>query len=259
MTTDQINPDQPDDGDDEPDEASAGNGRPFGFWLKLVDRRISEELESLFAADGITRRDWRLLNLLAGTARDERLAERLRAKPHALHRLAERGWVEGFPPELTDAGRDARDRLEGQVGALRERIAGAVSPEDFATTLRSLGAIARELGWDESQPLPRGRRGGRRFGFGARHGFGHRFGGEAPHFAPHEFGPHRGFSPFEGFGPRPGFGARSGFGGRPAPQDVHVHVHVHDDRHGERHDDRHESRKGKGHGHRHHDRPRTDA
>lgn len=252
MTTDQINPDQPDDRDDATAEASAGNDRPFGFWLKLVDRRISEEMEALFAADGISRRDWRLLNLLAGTARDERLAERLHAKPHALHRLVERGWVAGFPPELTDAGRDARDRLEGQVSALRERIAGAVPPEDFATTLRSLESIARELGWDESQPLPRGRRGGRRFGFGTRHGFGRRFGAEAPgHFAPHEgFGPHRGFGPHESFGPRPGFGARPGFGGRPTPQDVHVHVHVHDERH--------EGRKAKGHGRRHHDRPGTD-
>ena len=52
-------------------------------------------MEALFAADGITRRDWRMLNLLAGEARDERLAERLRAKPHALHRLAERGWIDG--------------------------------------------------------------------------------------------------------------------------------------------------------------------
>ena len=29
--------------------------RPFGFWLKVVDRRISAEMEALFAADGITR------------------------------------------------------------------------------------------------------------------------------------------------------------------------------------------------------------
>ena len=73
---------------------------------------------------------------------------------------------------LTDAGREARDRLEGQVSALRERVAGAVSAEDFATTLRSLEAIARELGWDESQPMPRGHRGGRRHGFGGWHGAG---------------------------------------------------------------------------------------
>ena len=186
MTTDQINPDQPDRSDHERPEASAGPDRPFGFWLKLVDRRISEEMEMLFAADGITRRDWRILNLLAGEALDERLADRLRARPHALHGLAERGWITGAPPVITEAGREARDRLEGQVTALRERVAGAVSAEDFATTLRSLEAIARELGWDESHPMPRGHRGGRRHGFGGwrgaklHHGFGQAPASKAP-------------------------------------------------------------------------------
>ena len=51
MTTDQITPDQPDRSDEEPTAASAGTDRPFGFWLKVVDRRLSEEMETLFAAD----------------------------------------------------------------------------------------------------------------------------------------------------------------------------------------------------------------
>ena len=279
MNTDQINPDQPDQpespGAGEPHEASADReasaptGRPLGFWLKLVDRRLSEEMETLFAADGITRRDWRILNLLAGEVRDERLAERLRAKPHALHRLVERGWIDGVPPEVTPAGREARDRLEEHVRTLRERVAGAVPADDFATTLRTLEAVARELGWDESQPFPRGHRGGRR-GHGGhggrRHGFGGwhgarmhgGFGGSAgaedtgePHpfdrRAPHE--PHEHHEGHEGhggrFGHRPGFGPRPGFGfgSQPNVQDVHVHVHLHEDR-------RH-----RGHGRRHHDRP----
>ncbi|MGW4929268.1 MarR family winged helix-turn-helix transcriptional regulator [Agromyces sp. NPDC004153] len=249
MTTDQINPDQPDRSEEEPTAASAGSDRPFGFWLKLVDRRLAEEMETLFAADGITRRDWRLLNLLAGTATDERLAERLRAKPHALHHLAERGWVEGAPPLLTDAGREALARLEEQVRTLRERIAGAVPAEDFATTLRTLEAVARELGWDESQPMPRGARGGRRHGWGHRHGFGRRFG------APHGFDPeargfgHPGFGPRAGFGGHPGHAGHAGHSGHAGHQDVHVHVHVHDDRKGT----------GKGHGRGHHGRPHPEA
>ena len=251
MTTDQITPDQPDRSDEEPTAASAGTDRPFGFWLKVVDRRLSEEMETLFAADGITRRDWRLLNLLAGSATDERLAERLRAKPHALHHLVERGWVEGVPPVLTESGREALARLDEQVATLRARIASAVPAEDFATTLRTLEAVARELGWDESQPMPRGKRGGRRHGWGHRHGFGRRFGAphgfdpEAAHgFGPHGFGPH-GFGR-EGFGPRAGFGPHPGFAEHPH-QDVHVHVHVHEDR------------KSKGRGHRHHGQPHPEA
>ncbi|HET6673519.1 MAG TPA: hypothetical protein VFG92_09100, partial [Agromyces sp.] len=104
MNTDQNRPGQHpvDDGGadrDATDQHSSDHDghRPFGFWLKLVDRRISEQFETLFADDGITRRDWRMLNLLAGEVRDERLTERLLSKPHALHRLVERGWVAGFP------------------------------------------------------------------------------------------------------------------------------------------------------------------
>lgn len=221
MTTDQNRPDRDGPDHDAPDQTDR---RPFGFWLKLIDRRLSEEMEELFAADGITRRDWRMLNLLAGTAQDERLAERVHAKPHAVHRLAQRGWVTGFPPKITDAGREARDRLENEVTALRERVSGAVSPEDFATTLRSLEAIARELGWDESQPFPRGRRGGRRHG--SR--------GQEHHEGAERFGHRHGFGPFdhtdaqEHCGPHAGVGRRHGFGRRGGRQDVHVHVHLHD-------------------------------
>jgi hypothetical protein len=237
MTTDHTNPERPDRPDDTEREASAGaqkaagTDRPFGFWLKLIDRRLSDEMQTLFDADGITRRDWRMLNLLAGEARDERLADRLHSKPHALHNLAERGWIAGAPPVLTEAGREARDRLEVQVRALRERVAGAVSADDFATTLRSLEAIARELGWDESDPMPRGHRGGRRHGFD-----GHRFGGG------------HGFGGWHGAGKGHALGRHPGFGEQADRQDVHVHVHLHDD-------DRRRGRGHKGHrGHRRHDR-----
>ncbi|WP_208008543.1 MarR family winged helix-turn-helix transcriptional regulator [Agromyces protaetiae] len=230
--------------------------RPFGFWLKAVDRRLSAEMEALFASDGITRRDWRLLNLLGGDAVDERLAERLARKPRILERLAERGWIdaEAPTPTLTDEGRTARERLLDQVQALRARVAGAVSPEDFQTTVATLEKIARELGWDENAKLPRGRRGGRRFGYGHPHR-GHDHDGFGPaRFDRAGFGPRRdercadgerrrGERPArpgrefrKGFGPGFAPGFRPGFGPAAGPE-VHVHVHVHEGR-----------RHGRGHG-----------
>ncbi|MFK4729667.1 hypothetical protein ROT00_08290 [Agromyces mediolanus] len=203
----------------EPGEARDGRTgtRPFGFWLKLVDRRLSEEMAELFADEGLSRRDWRALNLFAGAAADERLAARLAERPKLAHRLAEHGWI--ARGELTEEGREARERLQARVDGFRERVSGAVSDEDFATTLRTLEAIARELGWDESQPMPRGRRGGRRF-HGERGGFPHER-GERGGF-PHErgFGHDRGFrGERDGFGHDHGFrGERDGFHGRrPAP------------------------------------------
>jgi hypothetical protein len=164
--------------------------RPLGFWLRVIDRRLDDAMRELFAADGLTRRDWRRLNLVAGTVSDPRLSAKLAARPERVQPLVERGWVDGEPGawRLTEAGEAARASLHERVSSLRAKVAGAVSPEDFATTLASLEAIARELGWSEDERMPRGRR------RGFARGFGHRHHGEG--FGPHHHG--------EGFGHRRG-------------------------------------------------------
>ncbi|MFT3797716.1 MarR family winged helix-turn-helix transcriptional regulator [Microbacterium sp.] len=220
--------------------------RPLGYWLRAVDRLLAREFATVFEAEGITRRDWRLLNLIDGDVVAPELIARLRAKK--LHGLIERGWIVDTDGRwaLTDEGRAAMARLSESVAGIRSRVSGAVSDGDFATTLASLEAIARELGWNPDERLPRGpRRGfGRRgFGPGFRPGFGFRgFGpGFGPAFAPegeeraddeHPFGP--GFRP--GFGPGRGFG-RPGFAPGFDPR-------------GQRfaHHERHAARGGKRHG-----------
>lgn len=157
--------------------------RPFGFWLRVIDHRLDDAMRDLFAAEGITRRDWRRLNLIAGTVGDAPMSEKLAARPERVEPLVERGWVEGAPGawRLTGAGESARASLHERVSGLRAKVTGAVSPEDFATTLASLEAIARELGWNEDERMPR--RHGR--------GFGRRHGGEEAGERAHR-GPHRG-------------------------------------------------------------------
>lgn len=158
--------------------------RPFGFWIKAVDRLMAAEFASAFEGEQASRRDWRILNVIDGTA-----PARRPLNAHKLHDLVERGWVvaDGDGWTLTDDGRAAKERLGGIVDGIRAKVTDAVSPDDLATTLASLEQIARAFGWDEETPLPRGR--GRRHGFGPR-GFG------------------RGFGPGHGFGP--GFGRRHG-------------------------------------------------
>ncbi|WP_246159944.1 hypothetical protein [Microbacterium rhizomatis] len=157
-----------------------------------------------------------VLNLLAGDVDDERLArlaERVATHSHKgggklFRALAERGWIveEDGTWTLTDEGRAQRDVFKTRVDAIRERVTAAVSPEDYATTVASLEAVAREFGWDGAERMPRG--------FGRR-GFGH------------GFGPGRGFGP--GFGPGRGFGyGHPDFGrGRPGfgPDDAERHGH----------------------------------
>jgi hypothetical protein len=195
-------------------DSPSASPRPFGFWLKVIDRRLDDAMRELFAADGLTRRDWRRLNLVAGTVSDPRLSEKLAARPERVEPFVERGWVEGEPGawHLTEAGETARASLQERVATLRAKVAGAVSPEDFATTMASLEAIAGELGWVEGERMPRGRR----RGFGRRHGgegFGRRHHGEGHHAGNGQCG----------------HGHGHGHGHGPTRNDVHVHVHVHGD------------------------------
>ena len=190
------------------DEGTAGTARegvptdrrPLGSWLRIVDGLITREFAAAFAGADIDRRDWMLLNALSGDVEMPSFAERFARKGKRLRNLEDRGWVEEKGDgtwALTDEGRAAKEQLGAVVDGIRSRVAGAVSPEDYATTMASLEAIARELGWEEGQRTPR-RGFGRDFGAGFRPGFGPGFRGG--------FGP--GFRGGPGFGPgfRPGFG-----------------------------------------------------
>lgn len=177
--------------------------RPLGFWLKTVDRLVSREIAAAFDDLDVTRREWRALNLIAGDVRDDRLTAKLAARPHLVDSLVDRGWVADDDGEwrVTDDGRAALASLGERVSGIRSRVAGAVPAEDYATTLATLEAIARELGWDEE--AERADRQHRHGGHGShdrryrRHGWGHRrFGGGRPgdevHVHVHLHGGHRG-------------------------------------------------------------------
>ena len=189
------------------DEGTAGTApegvptdrRPLGFWLRTVDGLITREFAAAFADADIDRRDWMILNVLSGDVDAPGLRRALRPpRGRRLRGLAERGWVEEQGDgtwALTDEGRAARERLGEIVDGIRSRVAGAVSPDDYATTMASLEAIARELGWEEGQRMPRG-------GFGRGRGLrpGARLRSRVRPGA--RFGPgfgRRGFGP--GFGP----------------------------------------------------------
>ena len=172
--------------------------RPLGFWLRTVDALIAREFDHVFADEGLTRRDWMLLSALSGTAPvPPAVSEKIARGGKRMRVLAERGWAIESDGEwtLTDDGREAAARLGERVAEIRSRTAGAVTPEEYATTVASLEAIAREYGWTEDMRMPRGR------GFGVGRGRG------------------RGFAPGREFWMR-GLGHR-GHGG-------HGHGHDHD-------------------------------
>ncbi|MGM7670453.1 MarR family winged helix-turn-helix transcriptional regulator [Microbacterium sp. A93] len=170
---------------------NTANSRPFGFWLKAVDRLMAAEFASAFDSEGITRREWRLLNVIDGTApsghpKSDRPSQPRKLPAHKLARLIELGWVTDADGTwtLTDEGRTAKERLGSVVEGIRAKVTDAVPAEDLATTIATLEQLARAFGWDEETPLPRGR--GHR-GFGHRHGFGrHGHGHSHSHDHSHE-------------------------------------------------------------------------
>ena len=89
--------------------------RPFGYWLRAADHLLARELETAFQAEGITRREGRLLRLLAGDVVSPELSERLqRHGGKKLRGLVERGWVAETDGTwtLTDEGRAVAARLD---------------------------------------------------------------------------------------------------------------------------------------------------
>lgn len=225
-------------------ENNEQNPRPFGYWLKAVDRLMAAEFATAFESFGVTRRDWRMLNRIDRTVSDGQPIP-----AHKMGRLLELGWVTDADGTwtLTDEGRDAKERLGAIVDGIRAKVSDAVPAEDLATTLATLEQLARAFGWDENTPLPRGR--GRDRG----HRHGRRVFGPGPRGFRRGFG--RGFGP--GFGPRDAH-AEHGFDGHGF--DGHdecrhgEHAFAHDAEHGRR---PHPGHGPHGHGHKGHGQGRA--
>ena len=97
------------------DDNNTTTSRPFGFWVTAVDRLLRAEFATVFDDEGITRRDWRMLNRLDGTVADDRPL-----RGPKLRRLVELGWVQRTRDgwKLTDAGTLAKQRLSTAVDEL---------------------------------------------------------------------------------------------------------------------------------------------
>jgi hypothetical protein len=132
--------------------------KPIGYWLKELDRLIEATLDHMLAGEGVTRRDWQVLNALevAPAARGE-VVEALRpfwggertVDPDAvLEGLVGRGWALRDAENryaLSPEGDAARAALLERVKELRIAIADGVTPEQYATTIDTLRRMAANL------------------------------------------------------------------------------------------------------------------
>jgi DNA-binding MarR family transcriptional regulator len=135
--------------------------RPIGYWLKLIDRLIEEQLDALLAEVRLTRRHWQVLNVLhrgpsTFEAIDIQVAPFLdAAEPTTrpiLEDLRQRGWAtvtgEGHAV-LTTAGAAAHGDLLDKVSDSRRTIVAGIAAEEYQATVDVLRRMAVNLGWAE--------------------------------------------------------------------------------------------------------------
>jgi hypothetical protein len=136
------------------------DSRPLGFWLKLVDRLLDDRFAAVLEEHGVSRGQWRLLNVVSGdgaTAEQVELAvapfqtEDGMAVSDQLSELMESDWVvlAGAEYRLTERGASAHARLAEVVTELRTDSTDGISSDEYERTVRTLERMARNLGWSE--------------------------------------------------------------------------------------------------------------
>jgi DNA-binding MarR family transcriptional regulator len=134
--------------------------RPIGWWLKHVDALLDVAFEATLGAQQVSRRQWQILNGLAGETPAADLiasltvfedADGVRA---ALAGLIERGWLRtgastsgasDASVELSGEGREQHTRIAAEVRAMRTSVTDGLSAEDYRALVTGLARMAENL------------------------------------------------------------------------------------------------------------------
>lgn len=135
--------------------------RPIGYWLKRVDTMLTEQIDKAQAANGVSRFDWQVLNMLneMGSVSKERVFESMLAFVDApgvdeiVTRLVGRGWAEQgeiskqgtVEFHLTEEGRRRHSVILATQKEVRQRAMQGISEEEYATVIRVLKRIVSNL------------------------------------------------------------------------------------------------------------------
>lgn len=132
--------------------------RPIGFWVKLLDRLLSEQFAVSLEEHGLTRRQWQLLTVLqqgpgAADELDRQVAPFLddqESSVEHLDELLESEWVskEAEVYQLTERGGTSFTRVRDVV-LHADHVAEGISEDEYRTTVTMLERMARNLGWDD--------------------------------------------------------------------------------------------------------------
>jgi DNA-binding MarR family transcriptional regulator len=134
---------------------------PIGYWLKLADNLLTEQIDKAQAIHGVSRSDWQILNILKenGRASREQIFETMHTFIDAsnfnniITSLIERGWVEqrqlsnvGMEQfQLTKEGQRRHEAIFATQKEVRQRAMQGISEEEYATVIRVLQQMVTNL------------------------------------------------------------------------------------------------------------------
>ncbi|MGE3800107.1 MAG: MarR family winged helix-turn-helix transcriptional regulator [Candidatus Kapaibacterium sp.] len=133
--------------------------RPIGYWLKRADQLLTEGIDKLQRANGLTRLEWQALNVIVQGGREggEVSGEEIAATLHAfttasqvegvLENLAKRGEISPLQNgyQLTDAGRELYNRAGALQQEFRQQSMAGISEAEYMTTMRTLRQLVENL------------------------------------------------------------------------------------------------------------------
>jgi hypothetical protein len=139
---------------------------PIGYWLKKADEALTARINAVQQANGLSRTDWQILNVLheVGTATREQIADPLRpfgvadSLGEILDSLVKRSLVEGDGADLpgwrlTTEGRRVHGHALLLQKEVRQQATQGISKADYAMTIRVLERLVENLkGGDAAQP-----------------------------------------------------------------------------------------------------------
>ncbi len=131
---------------------------PIGYWIKRADEVLTSSIDKAQQANGLSRTDWQILNLLheLGSATTDELAAPLRPFVDAISlkaeviSLSQRGLATGDGSAadkyvLTPSGQRVHEAALALQKQFRQQAVKGVSEEEYAIAVRVLQQIVKNL------------------------------------------------------------------------------------------------------------------
>jgi len=134
---------------------------PIGYWLKQADNLLTEQINKVQAANGVSRSDWQVINILSemGSASQSRVFESMRTFVDApdldeiMAHLTGNGWVEQSEESkqrvaefrLTEEGQRRHIVILATQKEVRQRAMQGISQEEYMMVIRVLQRIISNL------------------------------------------------------------------------------------------------------------------